>query len=164
MEIIFEGAGIMFDQQGLSKYELLQSADQETTEQYKIFLEPVHGALFYNADNDAATKFRIANTIFQLTDLQRSTLQLFGNEIVNTEKSIDPPRLRFEIGMTSDNEIYISRTSSYGVNNILIYEDGTMAHSFIGYKESEKQNFLDFLEPVESIDYESLLFKFFSFR
>lgn len=163
MEIIIEKSKGSPVYTGLNKYELLQSADQDTKKRYKTVLDELHGSLCINADNDAATKFSIALASFPLSAHQRTSIELLANAIIATDAFIDPPRLRFEIGRTNDNEVYLSRTSTCGINNILVFEDGTMAHSFLAFKGSEKKDFLDFFESGNEVDLEALVFKFFAF-
>ena len=103
-----------------------------------------------------------AETQFQFTKSQHSTFSLLEKMLVQMLSRINSEYLDFKIGMTPDDEIFISRNSVEGVSNLLIYEDGTMAHSFIPYKGSNKSDFLHFFEPLETINYEHVLLEFFS--
>lgn len=149
---------------GLDKNELLQSIDPQTREFYNGFLRHVHGAFSYNADNDTATKFRNAAIHHMMEQEQRKTFDKLSVAITAIGPDKDPPRMQFEILKTPDEEICIARKSSVGLNNILIFQDGTMAHSFIAYKNSGKQDFLHFLEAEEHLDFENLLIDFFEYR
>lgn len=149
---------------GLDKNELLQSADLQTREFYNGFLRHIHGALSYNADNDTATKFRIAKACLPMEQAQAESFDKLADAITKLGEDKDPPRMQFEILMTPDEEICIARKSSVGLNNILIFQDGTMAHSFIAYKNSGKQDFLHFLEADNSKEFENLLIYFFEYR
>lgn len=121
-------------------------------------------ALTYQAETGTTHlwPFVEAETQFHFTALQQTTFSLLEKMLIQLQSQINPNHLHFKIGMTPDDEIFITRNSAEGVSNLLIYEDGSLAHSFIPYKESGNQDFLHFFESVSTIDYEQLLLQFFS--
>jgi len=160
-EIIIDTNNIKQDK-GLNKYNLLQSQSDDIRHQYNEVFELVQGSLTTVTDNDAQSKFNVAISILEPTAHQTETLIRFRDSFKNIEAQIDPERLRFEVDKAADNEICIYRKSINGVTNIIINDDGSIAFSFIAYKDANKNDVFDFYDNCDQFDYESLVFKFFS--
>lgn len=145
---------------GTNKYSLLQSQSPEIIDIYENVFAKVEGSLTTVVGNDAISKFNVAIASLQPTLLQNDAINNLKTSFRDIESKIDPIRLNFTIAKALDNEICINRVSEIGVSKIIIHEDGVIAYSFIGFKQTDKQDVLDFFEGI--IDYELITYKFFS--
>ena len=151
------------DQDSLNKYELLQSKSSDVVDIYKKIFEQVEGSVTTVSDNDSGTRINIAISNLNPNEIQVKCLRFFQKAFKYVESCIDPARLNFTVTLAEDDEICINRISDIGVSKIIIHEDGLIAHSFISFKLSDKKDILDFYDDCETIDYESLTFKLFSY-
>jgi hypothetical protein len=148
--------------QGLNKYTLLQSESEEILNEYNEVLEPIQGSLTTVSDNDVQSKFTVAVNNLKMTEEQLKTVNKFQHSFNDIQTMIDPNRLQFDIEKAMDDELCIFRNSDNGISNIIIHEDGSLAISFIGYKNSNKKDLFEFYESEDDTDYESIALKFFS--
>jgi hypothetical protein len=146
----------------VNKYENLQTKSLTVREAYVKVFEAVEGSYTVVSDNDAVSKINMAISTLNPNKVQQGCLTKFRDTFSTIEGHIDPTRLKFTIEAAMDEEICITHFASIGISKIIIHDDGLIAHSFIGYKGSEKKDFIIFYSTEEKVDYESLTYKFFS--
>lgn len=160
-DITFETA-VEKREQSLNKYELLQSERDEVKEYYNEVFEKVQGSYTTVSDNDLQDKFKVAIELLEPSENQVSFLKCLSLNFLEIESLIDPVKLQFDISRAIDHEIVLSRRSEDGISNIIINDDGSIAFSFIAYKNSSKADVYQFYDVEEYVDCQILAFTFFS--
>ena len=148
---------------GMNIQQLKQSKYFEGIEYYDKVLENNNGTLTQVYGDDVNSVFLVAHKKLLPNKEQTEILHFFQEKLNYVEKQIDPERLRFTITKAMDDEICINRKATSGGRiKLIINDDGVIAFSFLPDKGNKEKKLLTF-HTVDTADFESLAFTFFSY-